>query len=100
MNRPRNLHSLVEAMRAIESLPYDKAQEALQAIAALCPAGTFASALEAADDRLTPTRRPPLLEQLQLAQPYAERLVYREGLLPEIATNNHDCIDGYLQIAG
>lgn len=41
------------------------------------------------------SERPPMLDLLDQARPYAERLVFREGLLPALAASGHDCVDGF-----
>lgn len=46
----------------------------------------------------TPTdSRVRLLTLLEEARPFAELMVYREGILPALAADDTDCIDGCLQ---
>jgi hypothetical protein len=99
MSRPTL--SLFDAISALRALPDDRREAAMRAILAETPDGTFQSAIDA-DDRLNPARRPPMVELLDQARDYAERLVLQDGIEPELAADMRTagCCDGYLGVAG
>jgi hypothetical protein len=45
-------------------------------------------------------QRPALLDLLDQARPYAERMVYREGIVAELGSESGDAIDGALEVMG
>lgn len=83
---------------AIDDLPIDDAQK--RALWRAVHDHQLSLAGMAKEHEQRRRERPPLLELLDHARPFAERLVYREGILPHSVATAHDCTDGNNDVLG